>query len=370
MMKRVLLTSVLAVSAIAIASGCPGGGGVPDKPGGLPGGGGGAAGSVDPDTCENYAAVDGGMKLRAFLEATVQLHKAVKDTENYLKDTCVQMGGKLGMAPDKLEGDTKTVCNAMVAELKNSLKVGLKPKAKLTVKYEPAVCEVNVSAAADIAAKCEGKASADIGVRCEGKCGGTCSGSCSGTCQGTCQGTCKGTCKGKAGTAGTGGKCDGQCEGTCEGSCSATCQGSCSGGCEGHADVDASAECQAKAEVSANVEAKCTEPKVDVSYDAAIVVDASKVTAAKAAIEVGMGRLLMVQAKMTGPVKGAFNTWAQSTKDLAGASAKLARSIDKQALCIAGQLKAAFGMMTDIQVSVDVQVEVSAEASGSVGGGA
>jgi hypothetical protein len=363
MIKRLLLTTVLAVSAIAIASGCPGGGGgIPDKPG-VPGGGGGASGSVDPDTCENYAAVDGGMKLRAFLEATVELNKAVKDTENYLKDTCVQMGGKLGMAPDKLEGDTKTVCNAMVAELKNSLKVGLKPKAKLTLKYEPAVCEVNVEAAADIAAKCEGKASADVGVRCEGKCGGTCSGSCSGTCQGTCKGTCKGK-------TGAGGKCDGECQGTCEGSCSATCQGSCSGGCEGHADVDASAECQAKAEVSANVEAKCTEPKVEVSYDAAIVVDKSKIENAKAAIEVGMGRILMVQAKMTGPVKGAFQTWAQSTKDLAGASAKLARSIDKQALCIAGQLKAAFGMLTDIQMSVDVQVEVSASASASASGGA
>jgi modification target Cys-rich repeat protein len=265
-----------------------------------------------------------------------------------------------------LEGDTKTVCGKVMAELKNNIKVGVKTKSALKVDYKPAVCEVNVEAAADVAAKCEGKASADVGVKCEGKCGGTCSGECSGTCQGTC----KGTCKGKAGTGGSGGKCDGQCQGTCEGSCSATCQGSCSGGCEGHADVEASAECQAKAEVSANVEAKCTEPEVKVSYEAGVVLDKSKLEAAKAAIEVGMGRLLMVQAKMTGPVKAAFKTWAQSTKDLAGASAKLARSMDDQAMCIAGQLKAAFGMLTEIEVSVDVQVEVSAEASGSVGGGA
>ena len=89
--------------------------------------------------------------------------------------------------------------------------------------------------------------------------------------------------------------------------------------------------CQAKAEVSANVEAKCTEPEVNVSYEAGVALDKSKLEAAKAAIEVGMGRLLMVQAKMTGPVKFAFQSWAQATKDLAGASAKLARSMGQAA---------------------------------------
>jgi modification target Cys-rich repeat protein len=362
MMKRLLFTSMLAVSAIAIASGCPGGGGVPKGPGGLPDRGGGK-GSVDPDTCENYAAVEGGMKLRAFLEATVELNKAVLDSEAYLKETCNMMGEKLGMA--KQEGDTGKVCKAVIAELQNHIKVGVKTKSALKVDYKPAVCEVNIDAAADIAAKCEGKASADVGVRCEGKCGGTCSGSCSGTCNGTC----KGTCKGKAGTGGNAGKCDGQCEGTCEGSCSATCQGSCSGGCEGHADVEASAECKAKADVHANVDAKCTEPEVKVSYEAGVVVDKTKIEQAKAALEVGFGRIMMVQAKMTGPVKGAFTAWAQATKDLAGVSAKLARSLDKQAMCIGGQMSAAFGMLGNIQASVDVQVSVSAEASGSVGGG-
>jgi len=371
MMKRVLFSSVLTVAAIALASGCPKGGvpggggvpkGVPDKPH-VPGGGGADSG-VDPDTCKNWAAVDGGMKLRAFLDATVELHKAVVDSEMYVKDSCVEMGAKLGLTG--LEGNTKDVCGKVMAELKNSIKIGIKPKAKLKVDYQPAVCTVNVDAAAEVAAKCEGKASADVGVKCEGKCGGTCSGQCSGTCNGTC----KGTCKGKAGTGGSGGKCNGECQGTCEGSCSATCSGSCSGGCEGHADVQASAECKAKANVHANVEAKCTEPKVDVSYEAGIVVDKSKIEAAKAALEVGMGRLLMVQAKMSGPVKAAFATWVQATKDLAGASAKLARSLDDQALCISRQLQAAFGMLAEIQVSIDVQVEVSAEASASASGGA
>jgi hypothetical protein len=364
MFKRVLLTTALAVTAIAIASGCPGGGGIPKKPDGIPDKPGGGDSGVDPNTCSNWAAVDGGMKLRAFIEATVQLHKAVKDSENYVRDTCNMMGEKLGMA--RSDGDTKTVCNAVMVELKKHIKVGVKTKNALKVDYKPAECKVNIDAAAEVAAKCEAKAEADIDVKCEGKCQGTCSGGCTGTCSGTC----KGKCAGKTGTGGSAGQCEGKCEGTCEGKCSAGCQGSCSGGCDGHADVNASAECQAKAEVHANVEAECTEPEVKVSYEAGVVLDKSKLEAAVAAIEVGMGRLLMVQAKISGPVKGAFNTWAQSTKDLAGASAKLARSLDDQALCIAGQLKAAFGMLTEIQVSVDVQVEVSAEASGSVGGGA
>jgi modification target Cys-rich repeat protein len=338
MTKRSLVVAALAVGLIGLA-GCPGGAGVP----GVPGGG----GKVDPNTCGNYAANDAGRKLKAFLEATVTLDAAVRDTENYLLDTCKMMGAELGVSDTS--GGTKEVCDRVSAALKEHLQLGIKAEAKLKIDYTPAVCEVNVEAAASAAAECEGKASADVAVRCEG------------TCSGTCNGTCKGKCEGKAGTGGSGGECQGKCEGTCEGSCS--------GGCDGHADVQADASCKAKAEVSASVEAKCTEPELKVDFDLAAVVDKAKLEAAVAAIKKGLPRLLLVQKKVSGPLLAAFKSWAKAAGELKDAGSDLANSFGDQALCISGQIAGAVGMMANIQASVDVQIEVSASVSGSAGAG-
>lgn len=363
------LVALIATLGLVTSAGCPGGApGVPGVPGG-------AASSVDPNTCGNYAASEAGAKLKAFLEATVQLETAVKDTENYVKDTCIMMGKELGLAA--LEGDTKTVCDAVVAGINDNMKIGLQANASLTLDYEPARCEVSVDAAASFAAKCEAKAEADIDVKCTGTCTGTCSGQCSGTCSGQCSGTCNGTCNGTCSATNADGSCAGECDGTCEGSCSASCEGSCdascegscSGGCDGHAEVQAEASCQAKAEVSASVEAECTEPKVDISWDAEVVVDESALTKVKAALEVGMPRLLKVAAKIGGPVKAAFQTWSKAAGDLVKASGKLYNSLGDQATCVVGQLKAAAGMIAGIEASISVQVEVSASVEGSASGG-
>src|SRR5690606_18165722 len=126
-----------------------------------------------------------GRKLKAFLEATVALDAAVQNTENYLRDTCAMMGKELGVSGD---GDTRTVCTNVSNALREHLSVGLKAGARLDIKYKPAVCTVNVQAAASAAAQCEARAEADVSVRCEG------------SCRGTCQGTCEGKCAGKAGT--------------------------------------------------------------------------------------------------------------------------------------------------------------------------
>lgn len=336
------------------AAACPGGGvpGAPDIPGRN-------ASTVNPNDCGAYASSEAGRKIKAFLEATVKLDAAVQDTENTVKQACQAMGAELGMAG--LDGNTKEVCNKAIAELQNHIKLGIKTKADLKVNYEPAVCEVNVEAAASASAKCEAKAEADIAVTCQGTCSGSCGGSCSGTCSGKCDGTCKGS-------TGAGGECNGVCEGTCEGSCSAGCSGSCSGGCEGHADVQASAECEAQAEVYANVEAKCTEPSVEVTYEAGVVLDKSKLEAAERAIKAGMPKLLMVGAKIKGPVKAAFTTWAKAAGQLKGAALDIRKAVGDQASCVVAQVGAAAGMLAQIQVSIDVQVEVSASASGSVGG--
>lgn len=343
---RNLLGAGIAALAIIALAGCPAG---PNLPGG-PGIGGGGSGKVDPNTCGNYAVSDAGRKLKAFLEATVELEASVMNTENYLRDTCAMMGRELGMPPGELTGDTKSTCVKVSNALKEHLTVGISAGAQLDVQYTPAVCRINVEAAASAAAKCEAKAEADISVRCEGSCTGTCSGACNGNCEGS------------AGTGGSGGECNGRCEGTCEGSCS--------GGCEGNADVEASASCKAKAEVSASVEAECTEPEVTVNYDAGIVVDVSKVEAAVKAIKVGVPRILFIQAKITGPVGAAFATWSRTATELSKSAGDLSRSFGDQALCISGQIAAAFGMLANIQASVDVQIEVSASVSASAGGGA
>jgi len=339
--KRILswAAAVAAVASLALVAACPGGGvpGVPKVPGG-------DAGKVDPNACSGYASNDAGKKLKRFLQATVQLEKTVLDTENYLRDTCNMMGEKLGMAPS--DGKTKETCAAVEAALKDHMQVGLKAEATLDVQVQPAVCEVNVDVAAKAAASCEANASADVKVTCEG------------SCSGTCNGTCDGECAGSAGTDGSGGACNGECKGNCSGECS--------GSCQGHADVNASAECRAEAEVKASAEAKCTPPDVKVEFAADAVLDKSKVEAAVASIEVGLGRILEVQARASGPLMAAFRTWAKSAEELKDAG----KAFGKQALCVGGQLGAAVAAVARVKVSLDVQVNVSASVSGSASGGA
>lgn len=301
-------------------------GGVPGVPG-IPGTGG--ASKVDPNTCGNYAATDVGKKIKAFLNATVQLQTSVLEAEASMKVSCDVMANELGVST---EGDTATVCNAVAVSIREHLSVGLKADAKLAISYEPAVCTINASAAASAAAKCEGKASADVAVQCNGNCDGTCNGS-----------------------TGEGGQCNGTCEGTCD----------------GYADVEASAECQASAEVSASVEAKCTEPKVDISFDSEVVLDLPKVEAVQKALIAGMPKMLQVTARVKSPLMGAAKTWASSAKGLAGSVSDLYSSLGDQATCIGGQLSGAAGMVAQITGSLDLQVEasvsVSASASGSAG---
>lgn len=343
-MQRITrVSSRLAIATALLAlAGCPGG--APKVPGGVPGGGG---GEVNPNGCGNYAQVDAGRKLKAFLEATVELDRQVQESEAYLRESCAMMAGELGIPA---EGDTKTVCDAVAQGITENLQVGLKAEAELDVQYEPAVCEVNVDVAAKAAAECEAQASADVQVRCDG------------TCQGTCQGTCDGECAGAAGTGGSGGECNGQCEGTC--------QGTCEGECVGSADVDASAECRAEASVEANASAECTPPEVDVKFDAAMVVDASKVESVAAALKVGLGRILAAERRAAGPLKAAFLTWAKSARELKDSAGELSKAFKDQALCISGQLAAAAAMIARIEASINVQIEVSASVSASAGGGA
>lgn len=327
MPARSLFVAACAAAVIAL-TGCPGGPKIP-----------GTGGSkVDPNTCGNYAVSDAGRKLKAFLEATVKVDAEATRIVNVVGESCAIMGRELGMAGGELEGQPKDVCNRVFARLNDDLKVSLKADAKLKVEYKPAVCTVDLQASARAAAECEAKAEADIAV----------------TCNGTCNGTCEGTCKGSAGSGGSGGDCNGVCEGTCR------------GGCDGSADVNASAECRAQAEVNASVEMTCTEPEFTVEAEASAIVDASKAEKALAAMRAGFPKIFSVKARLK-PLQSAVTTWAKTSTDLAAAAGDLAKSFGDQALCISGQIKAAFDAVARVNVSIEVSVEVSASASGSAG---
>ena len=321
MQKHVISLMLLSVLAL---TGCPKGG-IPGVPGSA------GASDVDPESCGNYAATDAGKKLKAFLKATMAINEAVIEAEAEMKVSCAAMAAELGVSE---EGDTKTVCIAVSDSIKEHLSMGLKAGAKLEIEYEPAVCTINASAAASATASCEGKVAADVSVTCEGTCGGKCNGECEGA-------------------SGEGGSCDGVCSGSCEGSCS------------GYADVEASLECEAHAEVTASVEAECTEPKLDISFEADMIIEQPKVDAVKAALMAGLPKLLQLTAKVEVPLVKAAATWGKSAKGLAGATAKLYNSLGDQASCVAGQLAGAAGMVADVKASLGIQVEVSASISAS-----
>jgi hypothetical protein len=345
--RLLLATALVAVAALA---GCPKGGlgkgGVPgtgDLPGGgkVPGGLPGSSGMVDPNTCGNYAASEAGRRFKAFLQATMDLEKVTEETVKVVKQSCIMIGEELGMIKADLEGETKEICAKVYQNVNDNMKVAFKAKAALKVTYKPAVCRVNIDAQAKVAAECEGKASADVGAKCSG----------------VCHGKWDGQCVGKAGTGGSGGECGGECKGTCHGSC------------EGHADVNASAQCKSSASVKASVDMECSEPELKIEADAKMVVDKSKAEKTIKALLRGTPKLLSIKARLE-PIKYAAQVWAESAKELKDMGPKFVNSFKDQALCISGQVSAAFGAIGHIQANVSVSVEVSASASGSVGGGA
>lgn len=224
---------VLGASALATLAGCPGhslpgGGGVP---GGLPGG---SSGEIDPNTCGNYAVSDAGRKLHAFLDATVQLQKTLKETEEVEKTSCKMMGTDLQMAPGDLEGNTQDVCARVFTTLQDDLKIKVKTQPALVVEFKPAVCTIDASAEASAKAECAGSASGSA-------------------------------------TSGTGGS-------------------SSSGAAEG--------QCAAAAKVNASVNASCTEPELKITLQKPAVVDVTKAELAVHAMTEGLPKILSVSARL------------------------------------------------------------------------
>ncbi len=160
--SRILVTA-LATAALAACGGkVPG---APSVPGGVPSGvPGGSSGEVDPNTCGNYAASDAGARLKAFLTATKELQTQTTEMVKVVKQSCVMMGQELGMPADALGGDdTKAICNSVIKTYQDNLKVALKGKAALKIKFKPAECKVEASASASASAGCAGSAAAGGG---------------------------------------------------------------------------------------------------------------------------------------------------------------------------------------------------------------
>jgi len=350
MRKSSLLLATMLV-ALATLAGCPkgktpglGGSSLPgggDLPGGgVPGGLGGSSGMVDPNTCGNYAAAEGGARLKRFLTALVDMQKSTEETVKIVKQSCVILGTELGMIPADLEGETNEVCAKVYGKVDEMKKVAIKSKAAFKLKYKPAVCTVDVQASARAAAECEGSASANVKASCDG----------------TCRGKCDGTCSGKAGTGGNSGDCNGVCKGTCEGKC------------EGKADIQASGQCKADASVKASVDMQCTEPELEIALDAKLVVDKAQAEKLVKGLKAGLPKILSVKARLE-PMKYAAANLVAAAADLKDMGPKFVNSFKDQAMCISGQLAAAVKAAGSIQANVSVSVEVSASASGSVGGG-
>lgn len=156
-----------AMSVAALGAGCghklPGGGGVPTVPT-VPTVPGGASGEVDPNSCGNYAAVDAGMKLKAFLQATKDLQTTTLEVAKVVKQSCLMMGNELGMAAGDLAGDdTGAICTKVIDTYKNNLKVTVKAQAALKIKFVPGKCTVDAKASASAVAGCSGTATAGTG---------------------------------------------------------------------------------------------------------------------------------------------------------------------------------------------------------------
>ncbi len=253
-------------------------------------------------------------KVEAFLQATVELDRAVDEMHDTTLAACEAIGRDLGLAQSEYvpmgnEPRVATVCRRVIQEVRTIVRAGLPTGATLRVVASPPVCRVDVDVAAQCTARCTGQASVmaprcngtlvmDCNASCDAVCSGSCSAGCTGQCSGTCTGQCTGTCTGQCeGTCtamdGTG-RCIGQCMGTCRGSCSAGCTGSCTGTCsagcmgtcmgqcrgmcsvmstvrcDGTWDVQADVECQAACRAQASARAVCTEPQVALAASAMV----------------------------------------------------------------------------------------------------
>ncbi len=360
---------------------------------------------------------DGAAKLKAGVQAAVELKEFAAKIDADLKEACGGLAKDLGGTADYKAESGETTCKAAL-KLMGDVKGKLGANAKIAVDIRAPRCDASMDVMADCAGKCDASVKGgQAKVECEpGKLSGSCSGECSGRCDvsggakcdGTCEGSCdvsfKGTCEGKCN-----GKCDGkntqaECKGTCEGSCDAHGKGECKGKCGGSCQLKAkakcdgtcagscsaemkapkcegevtppkvSAECKAHCDAEVNGKLECTPATVGIRVDGAA--DAKAAATYKAALEKNLPLVLKVAIGMAGRaekmadgVKVMIEGLQVTATEMAKASSDPAAAL-KLTSCVVAPFKGAIDAAASIKANVNVSVNVkaSAEAKGSAGG--
>ena len=402
-MNRIYIGLVLLLGAAM--AGCPGGSGGGGGLGGLGGGGGG--GELGAQCTGDFGADASAQKLEAFLLATASFVGSAAELEASLASACRDMGDKLGIPEEEMQGDPpqRAACQAVSAKIQSELQA-LRAAGQITVTIAatPPRCTVSMDAYASCAAECDaslepgsvdvqcegGEIVGECSGSCQGSCvveaSGSCSGACEGSCEGGCNGTCQGTCDGTCSAQGADGQCNGRCDGTCHGTCTANCQGSCSGECRMEAQASCqgechggcsveyteprctgevvppsmSAECQGSCEGRLNAEAQCEPGRAEVVITGNLDSNMQeRAEALKEAIGAGWATILMVKAKLE-RLAEAGGRMASTAEEVPGAVG----SLGLQAGACATQAAA---MIPRATASISVSVEVSASVSGSAG---
>jgi hypothetical protein len=357
---------------------------------------------------------DGGAaaRVQGFFGATSALLHAAADVPDELFNLCRRMGTELGMPAAQLNGDMRTVCDAVSSTLRSELN-DLRAEANLRIDVvsTPPRCEVSMDAYAQCAAECDatlepgkvdlqcegGHIAGQCDARCQGECNvdvqGKCGGACEGSCGGSCQGTCNGTCDGQCTMRNADGTCAGRCQGTCHGSCDAGCQGeckgecwvkgqaSCKGTCRGGCSVEykapyctgevkpprmeASCEASCDAQFSAKAECKPGHTEVTITGDVSSNLE-QRVARVRNALRAGHGGILAVQAKLQ-RLRGAATNMRSATANLRGVGSSLGAGAVRFGACLSDAGAALAQATGNLSVSMEVSVSVSASASGSAG---
>lgn len=299
-------------------------------------------------------------KVGAFVQAAKDLTATATLAETELTNSCKAMGRDLGLNDAQMQtkdgSASKGACGAVAGKIAAILQAG----ASVSVKAQPPQCQVNAQAKASCEGHCRVEVEpAKIVASCEpAKLSGTCEGTCQGQCEGRCNGTCNGECTAKDGQ----GRCVGECKGTCTGSCSGTCHARCQGSwkapkCEGSVEggsVDA--DCQASCKASADLNAKCTKPTLQIQ--------ASQNTQAMAqllaTLKLHLPDLLRVQFKLTQQTSADVQNLVKISGSLRG---NLKGAGSKAIACVT----AAGSAIVSAAGSIKVSASASASVSGRVG---
>jgi hypothetical protein len=344
-------------------------------------------------------------KIEAFFAATVAVNTKAHDLATRLTTACTNIGTALGLTPtdmqptgtDPSDADRITAaCTRVATEIRATLAAALPSGAKLSIVFQPPVCEANFDAYASCAAACNVTVvPGELDVDCEpgsmgiGQCSAGCSGecwvdasaacvgSCSAQCTGTCSGACHGTCAGTCDYESSPGVCAGNCVGTCTGSCSATCDGACSGTCRFDASAGCTGECHGSCDVwvtPPHCDVYARPPQVDANCHASCEARASaSLTCTPGSLNVDYGLLAgdpAAQAKLQALVtalRANLPDVLRAAKETVGAVVDLVESFFAALDGFAGSLAATLdaAMCAVVALSVNVQVTATFTVAGS-----